>query len=87
MLKSAKKIASITRRHEFLVLRRRLRFELFCEQCAADGEFVSLDDAVLFSGLATREIVRMANEGKLHYLETSGGHLFVCSESLQQATI
>ena len=72
----------MTRRHEFFVLRRRLRFQLFCEQCAADEEFVSLDDAVLFSGLATREIVRLANESKLHYLETSGGHLFICQKSL-----
>jgi hypothetical protein len=87
MRKSAKKIAAITRRYEFFVLRRRLRFELFCERCAADEEFVSLDDAVLFSGLATRELVRLVTEGDLHYLETSGGHLFVCSESLRQATV
>ena len=82
MTKSAKKITTMTRRHEFYVLRRRLRFQLFCEQCNADKEFVSLDDAVLFSGLATREIVRLANEGELHFLETSGGHLFICQKSL-----
>ena len=77
----------MTRRHEFYVLRRRLRFQLFCEQCDAENEFVTLDDAVLFSGLAAREIVRMANERELHFLETSGGHLFVCSESLRRAAM
>ena len=82
MTKSTKKITTMTRRHEFFVLRRRFRFQLFCEQCNADKEFVSLDDAVLFSGLATRDIVRMTNEGKLHFLETSGGHLFICQKSL-----
>ena len=87
MIKNAKKITAVTRCHEYFVLRRRLRFQLFCEQCAADKEFVSLDDAVLFSGLATREIVRLTNEGELHFLETSGGHLFVCGESLRQAAI
>ena len=85
MIKSAKKITAAARRHEFFVMRRRLHFQLFCRQCANDDEFVSLDDAVLFSGLATREIVQLVNEEKLHYLETSGGHLFICRESLRQA--
>lgn len=86
-MKNSEKITAVTRRHEIFVVRRRQRFELFCDQCAADGEFVTLDDAVLFSGFATRKIVRMAEDGKLHFLETSGGHLFVCRESLRQAAI
>ena len=87
MSEIAKKITAVTRRHEHFVLRRRLRFELFCEQCGRDEEFVSLDDAVMFSGLATREVVRRTETGSLHFLETSGGHIFVCSESLRQAAI
>ena len=81
-MKSAEKITVATRRHEIFVVRRRQRFELFCEQCAADGEFVTLDDAVLFSGFATREIVRFVEADKLHFLETTGGHLFICQKSL-----
>jgi hypothetical protein len=84
MTKSAKKITAMTRRHEFFVLRRRLRFQLYCEQCVAEQEFVSLDDAVLFSGFATRELVRLVEDGGLHYLESSGGHLFVCRTSLNE---
>lgn len=83
MIKNAKKITAITRRHEYFVMRRQLRFQLFCQQCADETEFVSLDDAVLFSGLAMREIVRMSEAGRLHYLESSGGHLFVCQASLE----
>lgn len=82
MTKSTKKITAVTRRHEFFVVRRRLRFQLFCEQCAADKEFVSLDDAVLFSGLSTLKILRLVEAESLHYLESSGGHLFVCHHSL-----
>ncbi|MDQ3132509.1 MAG: hypothetical protein M3Q99_17320 [Acidobacteriota bacterium] len=84
MIKNAKKITSITRRHEFFVMRQRIRFQLFCEQCADEQEFVSLDDAVLFSGLAAREVVRLTETGGLHFLETSGGHLFVCRTSLNE---
>ncbi len=82
MSKTAKNTTAVTRRHEYFVMRRRFRFQLFCEQCGGDEEFVSLDDAVLFSGLATRELVQMTNEDKLHFLETSGGHLFICQKSL-----
>jgi hypothetical protein len=84
MSKTAKKITAISRRHEFFVLRRRLRFQLFCELCGRDEEFISLDDAVLFSGLGTREVVRLTEKGGLHFLETSGGHLFVCRTSLNE---
>ena len=39
-MKSTKKITAAARRHEFFVMRRRERFELHCEQCAANAEFV-----------------------------------------------
>lgn len=83
MTESDKKITMAARRHEFFVLRRRQSFQLFCDGCAAEVKFVSLDDAVLFSGLAAREIVRLAEAGELHYLESSGGHLFVCQKTVE----
>jgi len=82
MIKSAKKLTAATRRHEFFVVRRRLRFRLFCERCAADKEFVPLDAAVLFSGLSTRAILQLVEANNLHFLESSGGHLFICRQSL-----
>lgn len=82
---SSKKITTVTRRrHEFFVLRRRFKFNLFCQLCAADSEFVTIDDAVLFSGLTTREIVRQIETSELHFLETVRGHLFVCRASLME---
>lgn len=81
-MKSTTKITTAARRHEIFVVRRRQRFDLFCEQCAAVAKFVAIDDAVLFSGFATREIVRLVEAGNLHFLETTGGHLFICQKSL-----
>ncbi len=81
-MKSVKNLAAATRRHEFFVVRQRQRYQLFCEKCDADTEFVSVDDAVLFSGFATREIVGLVDNGKLHFRETTGGHLFVCQTSI-----
>lgn len=82
---SSKKITTVTRRrHEFFVLRRRFKFNLFCEKCEAESEFITIDDAVLFSGLTTREIVRRVEINEIHFLETVGGHLFVCQTSLEE---
>lgn len=72
------------RRIEFLVLRRRIEFEQFCERCAAEIRFVSLEDAMLFSGLTMRELVRQADAGEIHFLESTGGHLVVCEKSLPE---
>ncbi len=81
-MKIAKKFTAAAHRHEFFVVRRRLRFQLFCEQCTAEKEFIPLDDAVLFSGLSTRKILRLVEADNLHFLESSGGHLFICHHSL-----
>ena len=85
MITSAKKIMMLTRRHEFFVFRRRFRCRLFCERCALETEFLSLDDAVLFSGLTTRQTVRLVEAGEIHFLETVGGHLFVCRPALEKS--
>ena len=82
---SSKKITTVTRRRrEFFVLRRRFRFNLFCELCETDGEFITIDDAVLFSNLTTREIVCLVERNEIHFLETIRGHLFVCRQSLSE---
>ncbi len=85
MTKSAKKITWQLADTNFSFCVAALAFNFFASGCAAEAEFVSLDDAVLFSGFAAREIVRRAETGKLHYLETSGGHLFVCRKSLNES--
>ena len=70
------------RRVEFFVLRRRFKFEQFCERCAEETRFVALEDAMLYSGLTMRELVRQADAGEIHFLESLGGHLVVCEKSL-----
>jgi hypothetical protein len=82
MSKAEQKITTFTERHEFYVLRRRSRFELYCEECEAVIDFVGLEDAVLYSHIPTREIVRMTSAGEVHFLETVGGQLFLCRRSL-----
>jgi hypothetical protein len=77
------KILATRRRAEFLVLRRRFEFDEFCGRCGAESRFVSLEDAMRLSGFSTREIVRRADAGEIHFLESRGGLLVVCQASLK----
>lgn len=83
---SSQKFLLSRRRAEFLLSRRRFRFEYFCERCQAETFFVSLEDAVAMCGLTMREIVRAADSGAIHFLESRGEHLVVCQNSLPVKT-
>lgn len=84
MMTNRKKLLITRRRTEFFVLRRRFGFEHFCSTCGAESRFVSLEDAMLLSNLTMREIVRRADRGEFHFLESGGGFLVVCRKSLPE---
>ncbi len=44
---------------------------------------LSLDDAVDFSRLPVRELIRQTESGAVHAIETASGHLLVCQNSLK----
>ena len=56
----------------------------FCQKCGAATEWLALDDAVSFSGCATRALVGLIDAGALHADETASGHLLVCRASLEE---
>ena len=85
-MKNPKKFLLSRRRAEFFIFRRRFGFDYFCQQCQTENRFVSLEDAVLISGLTMRQIVRQADAGEIHFLESAGGHLVVCEKSLPEKT-
>jgi len=55
----------------------------FCPSCAAEAEMLSSDDAVDFSRLPLRELIRQTESGAVHAIETANGHLLICRKSLQ----
>ena len=75
------------RRVEFFVLRRRFCFKQFCDGCGTESQFVALEDAMLFSDLTIREIVRRADAGEIHFLESRGGYLVICEKSLPEKDV
>ncbi|MGH7783875.1 MAG: hypothetical protein ACREO5_08580 [Candidatus Binatia bacterium] len=85
---NAKKILITRETHETFILRinNKNRAFGFCPGCENEVEIVSLDEAVSISGLRTSELVRRAEIGSIHAIETEGGHLLFCRESMEMRT-
>lgn len=56
----------------------------FCEGCRREVLMLAPDEARRFRQTTTREIFRLIEADKLHFLETESGALLICRESLEQ---
>jgi hypothetical protein len=56
-----------------------------CTQCAAGAQMISPDAATAAVRMSTRAVYRLVEEGKLHYVETENGTLYICLNSLIRA--
>lgn len=55
----------------------------YCRHCRKQTRMVAANEAAMFAGLSARELYRLVEEGRLHFVEDRGGMVFVCSESLK----
>lgn len=53
-----------------------------CPQCLAEAKMVSPQQASNVTGLSLREIYRRVESGRLHFIETKQGQLFICTNSI-----
>jgi hypothetical protein len=71
--------------HEVIVIRHRGKFpKPSCVKCGAQAVLLTLDEATAVFQYTTRELCRLVEEEKIHFIETSRGSLLVCPESLIQ---
>ena len=56
----------------------------YCPQCAAETRMIMPEAAALMSCVSTRTIFRWVETGRIHFMETSEGILFVCLQSLME---
>lgn len=54
----------------------------WCEQCAAETRMITADAAARLFGTSSRSIYRQVENGGLHFAETDGNSLVICSRSL-----
>lgn len=54
---------------------------VLCERCA--GPLILADEAVVLTGLSSRAIHRMVEDGEVHFAETPAGALLICPNSFR----
>ena len=68
--------------HEIWVIRRRHgRARAWCAQCQ-DAPLITPEEAAVLARTSARTIYCWVEAGLLHYVETTGGRLLVCLDSL-----
>lgn len=54
----------------------------FCSECEKEVEMLTLDVAANLSGISVRRLVRLVENGEIHFRENDTGNLFLCELSL-----
>jgi len=68
--------------HEILVMRKSgSLLQSWCEQCGKPAGMLSVEEVVL-AGVNIEAIWRQARTDQLHLIETTGGLVFICLNSL-----
>ena len=72
---------TVTRRELLYTLseRRRVSRTAWCTECGGDFSVLTPGLAAEFLSVSTREIYRMVEAGRLHYVEAPDQELFICS--------
>ena len=56
--------------------------DIWCQECASEVPMLTPDEAAAALGTTARAIYRRVERGALHFSETGGGALLVCTRSL-----
>ena len=83
---NAKKIFITTESFETFVLRVNHKGRAFghCIRCNREVEVLSIDRAVVVSGIRTSDLMRRIEAKEIHGIETESGHILICSETLAE---
>jgi len=68
--------------HRLLAIRRSPAPRGWCEQCARDVDRATPEEAAAIARVNVRTIYRRLEEGNLHFVERSGGEVWICLQSL-----
>lgn len=55
-----------------------------CAACAAEVRMVTVDEAAAIARVTARTIYRGVEAGRIHFIETPSGALYICLKSLSQ---
>ena len=82
-MKRKRRTRTTVERHEVLVLRgpRTLK-RVFCTECPEPVALVTLDEAVRISGISSRAVYRLIEEGRIHFAEGTDRVALICPATL-----
>lgn len=67
---------------QVVIIRRRHIARQWCVVCAAHTQMITAEAAAAATGLSRRSVYRLAEQGLVHFYETSDGLLLICLNSL-----
>lgn len=78
-----KQIVITAEKSETLIIRQQPRGSLraWCGRCSAEIECLSVEQAVVLTGLSARDVFRLVETEGIHFCETADGNLFICPKS------
>ena len=82
-MKTSSKTEIIVETHRILTIKGNSRGRLaWCEACAGQVRMATADEAAILTGLSPRVIYQRIEARQLHFVETPGGGVFICLNSL-----
>ena len=74
--------------HEVMVTRRaRIEISVWCPECAEQVRLVTLAEAVKMTGVSSRVLYRLIEEGRIHFAETADSVAMICPATFTQAHV
>jgi hypothetical protein len=77
-----RKLLVTRRKLEFYILRHRFGFDGFCPVCREERHFVAVEEAMSLTNTSMLSVFAAVSAGEMHYIESHGGVLMICEESL-----
>lgn len=85
MVAKRKRYLITSESHEIFIVRRNGNKTIrgFCPECQNEVEMLTLDSALNLSGISVRQLVNLAERGRLHFRENEAGNMFLCDFSIR----
>lgn len=84
MTEKAKKILITTETVEVTTIQRSRRVDVrkYCFECSRQVEMLSIDAAVIVTGIRSLELFRLLESERVHFVESTQGQVLICEPSL-----
>lgn len=69
--------------HELKIVRFGRRQKFFCQNCQMETQHLTVDQMAICLEVSEINVFRLAENGRVHWLETGEGKLMICADSIK----